>query len=208
MEPAMPEPTEATVDRRREILSEAIHLVQEGGLANLTMRKVAARVGFTETAAYRYFPNKQSLLVGLADSLGDTLLGPVRALAASDLAPEERLRAILEHHIEFVLRLDGLPMLVLAEAAATGEEVLVERLNGIVDDYLALLTGVLAEMRETDESVRPRELAVLLLGIPATLAIRRRLGPDPETEKRVRTELLPFVIRCLTFDGFRDARSS
>ncbi|MBZ0269741.1 TetR/AcrR family transcriptional regulator [bacterium] len=194
-------PSDTTADRRGEILSEAMHLVRQGGLANLTMRKVAARIGFTETAAYRYFPNKQSLLVGLADWLGEMLLEPIRVLATSDERPEERIRLILEHHIHFVLRLDGLPMLVLAEAAATGEKELLERLAGIVRDYLTLLSGVLVEMRGNDEPVRSEELALLLLGIPASLAIRRRLGLDREAEPRVHTELLPFVLRCLNQKG-------
>ena len=197
----MPEPTEGTMDRRREILGEAIHLVREGGLANLTMKKVAARVGFSEPAAYRYFPNKKALLLGLAECMGDTLLGPVRTLAKSEGSPEERIRAILEHHVGFVLRLDGLPMLILAEAAASGETELLERLAGVVDSYLAILTGVLSEMESADRPVRPEELALLLLGIPAALAIRRRLGLGRETEERVQTELLPFVLRCLSEHG-------
>jgi AcrR family transcriptional regulator len=172
-------------------------LVRESGLASLTMKKVADRIGFSETAAYRYFPNKRALLVGLADEIGKSLLSPVRSIAQSEVPPAERLDHILRHHVDFVLKLDGLPMLLLAEAAATGEKDLLARLGAIVEKYLALVTGVIEEARPPNGPIRASDLSLLVMGIPASLAIRRKIGPDPALENRVRTLLLPFLVRCV-----------
>ena len=197
----MPGSPETALDRRREILREAVQLIRQGGLAHVTMRRVAAEVGFSETAAYRYFPTKQALLLGLADWLGESLLEPIRRIAAGEGSAEDRLRAILDHHVRFVLQLDGVPMLVMAEAAATGEKELLARMTGIVGAYRALLTEVLTELRPEPGSVRPQELVLLLMGIPAALAIRRRLAPDEDIAARVLEELVPFVVRCVAGKG-------
>jgi AcrR family transcriptional regulator len=53
-----PEPTLAVSSREDEILEHAVELLK-GRLPALTMKKVADRVGFTETAAYRYFPRSR-----------------------------------------------------------------------------------------------------------------------------------------------------
>jgi AcrR family transcriptional regulator len=193
----MNELTDNARSREEQILTHAMDIVRESGLASLTMKKVADRVGFTETAAYRYFPDKQALLLGLAEEIGGSLLGPVRAIAGTDAPAAERLERILRHHIDFVLRLEGLPMLLLAEAAATGERKLLGRLAAVVEGYLDVVTGIIEEMRPAGGSLEARDLALLALGLPASLALRQRTAPDLRLEDRVRTALLPFLVRCL-----------
>ena len=100
-------------DRREEILDHAFDIVRESGLASLTMKKIAMRIGFAEPAAYRYFPNKQALLLGMVDKLGETLLAPIRRISASFGTTEDRLERIVRHHVDFVLQLDGLPILLM-----------------------------------------------------------------------------------------------
>ena len=184
-------------DRREALLNYAIELVQKSGLAGLTMKKLAAQVGFTETAAYRYFPSKQALLLGLVEKIGNMLLDPVRSIANSKSPPETRVERVLRHHIDFVLKLEGLPMVFLAEAAIAADEKTLASLRSTVGEYLQILGGIIEEMGPVEDGVRSSDAALLLMGIPATLAIRRRIGVDPEAERRARDELLPFVIRCL-----------
>jgi AcrR family transcriptional regulator len=187
-----------SADRRDEILDHAFQLAGESGLASLTMKKIAERIGFTETAAYRYFPNKDALLLGMVEKLGETMLTPIRRIAGSVGTPEDRLERMLRHHVDFVLRLDGLPMLLIAEAAATGKEELLERFRQTLREYVTLVSLVLSESPAAVSSVRPQELAVFLMGIPLSLAIRRRVGADPELEERVRADLIPFIVQCVT----------
>jgi len=56
-------------DKRRLILDQALALVDEHGLAAMSMRAVAQRVGLTSMALYPYVGGKDSLLDGLVDLL-------------------------------------------------------------------------------------------------------------------------------------------
>lgn len=189
---------QTSADRSQELVAHAIDIVRETGLSSLTMKKVADRVGFTETAAYRYFPNKQTLLLAVAEELGEQLLDPVRSIAQSNASPGNRLTRILRHHIDFVLRLDGLPILILAEAAATGQRTLVARFGAIVTEYTKHVSSVIAQMPASRGTATAEELALLVLGVPAGLAIRRRVGTSHPSETRVREQLVPFIVSCLS----------
>ncbi len=60
-------------------MAAALRVVEAGGVAALTMHSVAAQVGYTPMALYRYFPNKESLV----DAVIDTALGePPRRVGA------------------------------------------------------------------------------------------------------------------------------
>ncbi len=191
--------------RQVEIIDRALELVVEAGLAGLTTRRLAARVGFSEAALFRHFPNKQALVLGLMDRLEDMLLEPLRAVAGdSALDAAGRLTAMIRHHTGLVLAHNSLPILLFAEAAASGDDVLLARMRTIVHAYLSLLEGVVREGQATGElAAEPTAecSALLLMGAPAALAIRHRLLPDRRIEARFEELLIPFAVGALAAPG-------
>lgn len=78
---------------RADLVAAAMQLYAEGGLAAVSVRAVAARVGVSPMATYRYFADKSELLGGLWQSVFDELYEEaVRAVAAARGA-RERHRA-------------------------------------------------------------------------------------------------------------------
>ena len=138
------------------------------------MKKIAKRVGFTEPALYRHFPTKQDLLLGLVARMESLLLGRVREIAAGEGSPHEKLERILSHHVELVLRTDGLPFLLLAEAAAGGNRELGERLLEVMRPYVAQLATLLAQTPGSERRPPPEEVAFCFWGCrrcsPSTIA--------------------------------------
>jgi AcrR family transcriptional regulator len=196
--------------RQEQILDRTTELVASGGLAGLTMKKIALRVGFSEAAIYRHFPTKQQLLLALMGRLERVLLDPIRVIAA-DLAapPADRLARILAHHLRVVLDHDGLPLLLLAEASSSGDPALVQRMRDIFTPYRALLCTLLTSLvpmaRARAPKGRPADaptiaadsLALLLLGVPAALAIQHRLQPDRRVERQALSEVTPWLISAI-----------
>lgn len=78
-------------DKRRLILDQALALVDEQGLAAMSMRAVAERVGLTSMALYPYVGGKDAMLDGLVDllhlELGDEY-------DPADIDWRQRLRAL------------------------------------------------------------------------------------------------------------------
>ena len=54
---------------REQILAAAMALLDQRGLPDLTMRKLAAELGIRPSALYWHFPDKQTLLARLADRI-------------------------------------------------------------------------------------------------------------------------------------------
>jgi len=184
--------------RQEEILDRALELVQESGLANLTLKKVARRVGFSEAAIYRHFSHKQELVLALVDRLRDSLLGPVAIFAGdSGLPPRERLQRMVRHHVEVIRRTQGLPMLLLAEGVASGDEALLARMRGVMVVYQKLLAGVLKEAGLPAEP--PLEHQVLqFIGLSAVLGLQLRAFPEQALSDAEADALVRHHVRCLT----------
>jgi AcrR family transcriptional regulator len=191
--------TDPITPRQEELLEHALALVRDAGLSGLTVRKLAERVGFTEAALYRHYPSKQALLLALVERLSqERLLAPIRELAADRSRPPlERLEAIVRHHVRTVLEVDGFPILVLAEAAATGDEPLLERFRGILAEVMAMLGGVFSELPPDAARPSPRGVLLVFFGLAAATALHHRLLPDPELERQAWQELPTLLVHSL-----------
>ena len=188
-----------TTPRQEELLDHALALTREVGLAGLTVRRLAERVGFSEAALYRHFPNKQALLLRMVERLSEErLLGPLRLIAGGTTRPAaERLEAALSHHVATVLAVDGLPVLILAEAAAAGDEALLARFRAISAEVAGIFERLLREAGPPPGSPDPRAQAVTLFGLVAGAALHRRLVGDAAVEAVLRDEMPRHLVRRL-----------
>ncbi|NMO52963.1 TetR/AcrR family transcriptional regulator [Actinoplanes sp. TBRC 11911] len=117
-------------DKRRLILDQALALVDERGLAAMSMRAVAERVGLTSMALYPYVGGKDALLDGLVDLL-HLELGAQVAAAEMDWRP--RLRALGRAVRALAARHPGAFPLLLNRSAA-GSSWLIAALRGVLHD--------------------------------------------------------------------------
>ena len=187
-----------TTARQSEILDKALILVGESGLSGLTIRKIAGRMGFSEPALYRHFPNKQAVILGLMDRLDMMLLGTAGQIAEDTSLPaRERLSRIITLHVQLVRKYNSLPILLLAEASTSDDPVLLDRMRTILNAYVTLLVDVVKQGQADatiDSAVHPDCLALGLMGTPTALAVRHRLLPDATFEDRIEDIWIPYFL--------------
>lgn len=119
--PRQPLTEDEVLAGKARIVEAAIQLMAADGIDSLSMRSVAKRVGLTAGALYRYFPNKQQLLVCCwADAL-EGLAQRFDQIDADIDDPVEAVRAMLTAYARFGMedidRFNVLFMPVHGEAA-------------------------------------------------------------------------------------------
>jgi AcrR family transcriptional regulator len=121
-------------DKRRLILDQALALVDERGLAAMSMRAVAERVGLTSMALYPYVGGKDALLDGLVDLLHREL-GTTYGVDPAGLDWRRRLRA-LGRAVRAVAHAHpgAFPLLLNRAAAGASASWLTAALRGVLHD--------------------------------------------------------------------------
>jgi AcrR family transcriptional regulator len=124
-------------DKRRLILDQALALVDERGLAAMSMRAVAERVGLTSMALYPYVGGKDALLDGLVDLL-HLELGSDAGDLGGDLGGIDwrtRLRALGRAVRALALKHPGaFPLMLNRSATSASASWLTAALRGILHD--------------------------------------------------------------------------
>lgn len=85
--------------RLDEILAVAADLFSRLGYEATTADAIAAKVNLTKSSLYTYVGSKEEMAVRLLESVIDDVLEQAQAIAAQDLAPADRLRAMIIRHI-------------------------------------------------------------------------------------------------------------
>jgi AcrR family transcriptional regulator len=90
-------------ETRRKILEAARRMFAQHGYEATTMRAIAAKIGYTPTAIYHHFRNKEALLTELTTQDFGALAQAFQQIGeVAD--PVERLRRIGQAYVEFGLR--------------------------------------------------------------------------------------------------------
>jgi TetR/AcrR family tetracycline transcriptional repressor len=114
---------------RDAVAATALHLIDDVGLPDFTMRRLAASLGVQASAIYWHFPNKQAVLAELADQI----LGAERLPDGGDDWPD-RLRAEASALREALLAYrDSAEIVASTMALGLGSDFGLQRLTGALD---------------------------------------------------------------------------
>lgn len=85
----------------RMALDAASRLVQEGGLAGLSARRIAAEIGYTPGTLYLVFKNLDELIMRLNAITLDLLFERLEATRSDQHRPQERILALANAYLAF-----------------------------------------------------------------------------------------------------------
>lgn len=86
---------------RHDLLGAALELFEQGGLDAVSVRAVAARVGVSHMAMYRYFANKRELLAGLSELAMRAAIRQVREASQATGDARQRYGAAMAAYIDY-----------------------------------------------------------------------------------------------------------
>ena len=148
MNPAAPAKRYHHGDLRNALLEAARALLEEGPLADLSLRAVARRAGVSHAAPYRHFPNHEALLVELAVEGFAELRAGIAAVAPQSSAESDRIAKIGAAYMRFAASRPALARLMFgpqlpnrerfAELGAAADSIGIEIGDALHDPALGL----------------------------------------------------------------------
>ena len=193
-------------DLTDKILAAARELLLSQGVAGLSMRNLAAKVGYSATAIYSYFADKNAVLRALLDADCEALR---RAMdeAAAEPDPLDRLRMFGRAYVEFGFRNPGHYRVLMMTEAQPGVMDDNPRRGDPAQDAYALLRqaadAAIQAGRLRPEFSDPDQVAqVIWSGVHGIVSLHLNLGREawfnwrPAEETALR--LIDVTLRGLT----------
>lgn len=89
---------------RERLLRAAEKLFARHGVAGVSMRQIAQALGYSQTAAYRYFANKDEILVAMRAAALDRFCGHLEAAFDPARDARKNARAVGQAFLDFALK--------------------------------------------------------------------------------------------------------
>lgn len=165
IEPVVKMPKKSIKERRQQVLEVLIGLLNsENGMQRITTERLAAAVGVSEGALYRYFPSKTKMFEALIERIEITLTSHINANKRKENT-EVAVKAILQVVLEFAQKNPGVTRILTGHALMFEEDVLKARVSKFFDGLELQFVNLLqmSKLREGKAFADERALAGYLV---------------------------------------------
>ena len=142
-----------STERKEAILTEAMQLIIENGLSDLTMSKVAKRMNFSEPAMYRHFQNKQDLVISMIQRISACFEEVFQKFDQAE-PPGVFLPQYFAAQLQYLEKVRGVTLLFLSESAFSSNTAIRQELQEMFQGQIGRIAGYL-KLAATRGQIRP-----------------------------------------------------
>lgn len=145
-------PKHLPADERRAVTVEAvINLAAEKNPSEITTKAIAERMGLTQGAIFRHFPNKDAILQAVMAWVSKRLLERVdKAILGID-SPAAALEAVFLAHINFIAEHPGVPRMLFGELQRKEQSLPKKMVQTLLKQYSGRIATLLEQGKQQGE---------------------------------------------------------
>lgn len=138
-------------DRQIEIIEVSGKILMEKGIKGLTTKNLAAEMGFSESAIYRHFKNKEDIIVVLLSYLQDNIKTRLENIVAQEASAEQHLQQIFASQFSFFKQNPHFVIAILSEGLFDETEKIQNAMMHIIAIKSNLLQQVVEKGKQNKE---------------------------------------------------------
>ncbi len=165
--------------RKEEIALAAIDIISENGAKNLTMVKIAERIGVTDAALYKHFKSKNEILLFMITLIDKLLIEKINDISMNEEEPLEKLKQILNFQFSFIEKNKGVPRILFSEALQFEDVRLTNKTAAVIHKYKEIIKNVFFDAqkrKEINSNINIETLAFIFMGMLQSTVIIWSLG--------------------------------
>jgi len=170
-------------ERRAVTVETVIELAAEQNPSVITTAAIAKRMGLTQGALFRHFPNKDAILKAVMEWVAERLLSRVDKAVEGVSSPLAALEAMFMAHVTFVSEHPGIPRLLFGELQRAEVSPAKRMAQTLIHRYGERLHRLITEGKaqgELDAALDVEAAAALFIGTIQGLVMQSLLAGDLE----------------------------
>ncbi|MDT8404532.1 TetR/AcrR family transcriptional regulator [Sulfuriflexus sp.] len=168
-------------ERRAVTVETVIELAAEQNPSVITTAAIAKRMGLTQGALFRHFPNKDAILKAVMEWVAKRLLSRVDKAVEGVSSPLAALEAMFMAHVTFVSEHPGIPRLLFGELQRAEVSPAKRMAQTLIHRYGERLHQLIEEGKaqgELDAALDVEAAAALFIGTIQGLVMQSLLAGD------------------------------
>ena len=191
----------SSAERRLGIVQAVLDLAGQRGPDAITTQAIAERIGVTQGALFRHFPDKEAMWLAVFEWVRASLGAAVDAAIEPGASPLANLEHVFRAHVALVATHPGVPRALYHELQNVGDSPVRDAVRAMVADYRRRLVRLFEQAKaagELPDNLDVALAAVLFIGAVQGLLIQAALSSaDVTLTQRARPMF------ALLLDGYR-----
>ncbi len=154
-------------ERQKEIIQAALGLIAEQGIQSLTIKNIAARVGFAESAVYRHFENKTQILVTILDMFASNSKQLFNQIRESETDSLKIVTSVFKHHFKIFKENPSMVSVIFSEEIFRNEAILSIKVTEIINqnmDDVAQVVKAGQQQGSIRDDIDHEHMATMIMG--------------------------------------------
>jgi len=168
-------------ERQEEIVAAVLALARERGPDAITTQAIAERIGVTQGAVFRHFPDKDAIWLAVFAWVRAALLRLFETALDEAASPLANLERVFHAHVALVAENPGLPRVLFHELRSTGDSKVRPAVTSMLGEYgqrLAKLFDQAKASGEVPTDLDPALASVLFIGAVQGLVIQAAVAGE------------------------------
>ena len=165
--------------RQEEIVESATVLIGDKGVQNLTTKKLAAKMGFSEPALYRHFKGKTEILKAVLNYYRENMGLGLNKIISTEQTGLEKIQKMLIFQFRHFSNYPAVVMVIFSETSFQYDSVLSKVVNNILMSKRAMVRKMFQKGQQ-DGSIRKdvdaEQLATIVMGSMRLTLLEWRLN--------------------------------
>lgn len=154
-------------DRQKEIIIVSLELISESGIQGLTIKNLAKRIGFSESAIYRHYENKIQILLAILSYFKENSERLFSAELNSKVDAILKIKHLFNTQFKIFTNSPSVVAVIFSEELFRNEILLTERVYEIMNNNFNKLTQILISGQKNGEirdDIEASHLAIVVMG--------------------------------------------
>lgn len=186
-----------TDQRQREIVAAVLALACERGPDAITTQAIADRIGVTQGALFRHFPDKEAIWLAVFVWVRESLGAVFAKAVAKSKSPVGRIEAAFLAHVAFIAANPGVPRVLFHELQYPGDSPVRAEVRAMITAYRKRLVLLFAQAKAAGELPADLDTAlapVLFIGAVQGLVIESALAGNEEAMMARAQQMFPLLV--------------
>jgi AcrR family transcriptional regulator len=153
--------------RQIEIINASLQLISESGIQSMTIKNLAKRIGFAESAVYRHYENKIQILMAILNMFKQNSDQFFDAQLNSDDNSITKIESLFINHFNKFAQNPALVTVIFSEEIFRNEVELSTRVSEIMEKNIKSLDAIIQQGQANSEirsDIESFDLSTIILG--------------------------------------------
>lgn len=156
-----------TTERQKEIINASLILITKGGIQSLTMKNLAKKIGFAESAIYRHYENKIQILLAILDFFKQSTEHLFTNQINSNDNALIKIENLFQNHFKKFSDSPSLVSVIFSEEIFRNEIELTEKVKEIMSKNITSVQTIIENGQKNGEirnDIDASHLSVIIMG--------------------------------------------